>query len=219
MQARAARADALVNPALDPVSGQPEFKHTPVRLRPFRAAWYGFVLSRRRLELPEPDYCVAVRGDGHWRQEIAGTGQMDDWAAWARWFLGADGDWLDFADPAHGRYRGARLIDGRLDACLFIAPTPDLPRSSWLAGLFGEPTLDGAARISLLAGRPPRGEADAGETICACFNVGEQRIIDAIQSAELTSVDAIGAVLQAGTNCGSCIPELNRLLAANRRAA
>ncbi len=32
--ARHARADALVNPALDPVSGQPEFKHTPVRVRP-----------------------------------------------------------------------------------------------------------------------------------------------------------------------------------------
>jgi assimilatory nitrate reductase catalytic subunit len=217
MLARDARVGALVNPALDPISGQPEFKHTPVRVRPWRAAWHGFVLSRRRLDLPEPDYCVAIRGDGHWRQEIAGAGRIDDWAAWARWFLGADGDWLDFADPAHGRYRGARLSDGRLDACLFVSPTPDLPRSSWLATLFQADALDAADRISLLAGRPPRGQPDAGETVCACFNVGEQRIIEAIRSAGVISVEAIGALLQAGTNCGSCIPELGRLLAANRR--
>lgn len=38
-QSRRARADAVVNPALDPVSGQPEFKHTPVRLDAFRAGF------------------------------------------------------------------------------------------------------------------------------------------------------------------------------------
>ncbi|WP_295883366.1 nitrate reductase [uncultured Thiohalocapsa sp.] len=217
--ARLARADALVNPALDPMSGQPELKHTPVRVRPFRAAWYGFVLSRARVTLDEPDYCVAVRAEHHWRCEIAGAEPVDDWAAWARWYLGDDGDWLDFGDATHGRYRGARLLDGRLQACLFVAPTPDLPRSGWLAGLFGQQQLDAAARISLLAGRPPRGQTDAGETVCACFNVGMNTIVDAIQSARLTSAEAIGTALQAGTNCGSCIPELNKLLAANRRAA
>jgi assimilatory nitrate reductase catalytic subunit len=217
--ARHGRADALVNPALDPVSGQPEFKHTPVRARPFRAAWYGFVLSRRRIELDAADYQVAVRCDGYWRLEIAGLTKVDDWAAWARWYLGPEGDWIDFGDPALGRYRGARLMDGRLDACIFVSPTPDLPRSGWLGGLFQQERLDGAARTSLLAGRPPHGQADAGETVCACFSVGLNTIVEAIRNADLTSVEAIGAALQAGTNCGSCLPELNRILAANRRAA
>ncbi len=216
--ARVARADALVNPALDPVSGQPEFKHTPVRVRPFRAAWYGFALSRERIDPAKPEWCVAVRGDGHWRHEIAGTEPMPDWADWARGHLGADGDWLDFADRTHGRYRGARISNGRLAACLFISPAPDLPRSSWLAELFQHPKLDAAARTSLLAGRPPRGRADAGETVCACFNVGLNTIVTAIRDAELTSAGAIGAALQAGTNCGSCIPELNRILAAESQA-
>jgi assimilatory nitrate reductase catalytic subunit len=95
----------------------------------------------------------------------------------------------------------------------------DLPRSSWLTGLFDEPQLDAAERASLLSGRPPRGQKDDGETVCACFNVGRNRIVEAIASDNLTSVEAIGAALQAGTNCGSCIPELDRLLAANRKAA
>ncbi|MDB5729063.1 MAG: nasA, partial [Noviherbaspirillum sp.] len=37
-----ARVGALVNPAVDPVSGEPEFKHTPVRVDEFRVEWHGF---------------------------------------------------------------------------------------------------------------------------------------------------------------------------------
>jgi assimilatory nitrate reductase catalytic subunit len=217
--ARSARTDALVNPRLDPVSGQPEFKHTPVHVRLFRANWYGFILSRRRLELSEADYSVSVRANGHWRHEMAGTHPVEDWPSWARRTLGDDGDWLEFGDPAHGRYRGARLAKSRLESCLFIATTPALPRSDWLSNLFAQEQLDSAERTSLLAGRPPRGHQDAGETICACFNVGQNTIIDAIRSCDLSNIEAIGAALQAGTNCGSCIPELNRLLATCRPAA
>jgi len=49
-------------------------------------------------------------------------------------------------------------------------------------------------------------------TICSCFNVGINTIRDAIARGNLTDVDAIGAALQAGTNCGSCRPELRSLL-------
>jgi assimilatory nitrate reductase catalytic subunit len=152
MLARRARADALVNPVTDPVSGQPEFKHTPVQVSLFRAAWYGIVLSRERLLIPDgmtqdatgtqPDYCVAIREQGFWRTEIAGREPIADWADRARDLFGADGEWLDFADVAHGRYRGARILDGRLAACLFIAPTPNLPSSRWLGELFGAAQLD-----------------------------------------------------------------------------
>ena len=44
--AAGARINATVNPHVDPVSGQPELKHTPVALSPFVADWHGFVLSR-----------------------------------------------------------------------------------------------------------------------------------------------------------------------------
>src|SRR5690606_4660087 len=41
------RVGAVVNAVVDPVSGQPETKHTPVRIFPFAGRWYGFLLSRR----------------------------------------------------------------------------------------------------------------------------------------------------------------------------
>ena len=70
------------------------------------------------------------------------------------------------------------------------------------------PAPNGAA---LLAGRPV-GAADEGPTVCACFQVGRNRIASVVakgpprppRSAWLT---------RAGTNCGSCLPELKRLLA------
>ena len=70
--ARSARVDALVAAITDPISGQPELKHTPVHVAPYRPVWQGFVLSRERLALPEASYCACTQGAGYWRHEIAG---------------------------------------------------------------------------------------------------------------------------------------------------
>jgi assimilatory nitrate reductase catalytic subunit len=48
--------------------------------------------------------------------------------------------------------------------------------------------------------------------VCACFQVSAERIQAVIASGEATSVEAIGALLKAGTNCGSCLPELKGFL-------
>ena len=54
--------------------------------------------------------------------------------------------------------------------------------------------------------------ASTGPVVCACFGVGRATICDAIASGAVTPA-AIGAKLKAGTNCGSCIPEMKRLIA------
>ncbi|WP_163414060.1 (2Fe-2S)-binding protein, partial [Escherichia coli] len=51
--------------------------------------------------------------------------------------------------------------------------------------------------------------------VCACFGVGRTTICDAINSGARSPSD-IGAKLKAGTNCGSCIPELKRLIASSQ---
>ena len=214
--ARSARADALVNPAVDPISGQPESKHTPVRIMPFAAAWHAFVLAREPIAAPAGDWCVRIASLDHYRYELAGAMPIPDLAAWARALLGAAqdrcGEWLAFADPAGGRYRGALLVNGRLSGCVFVAPGPALPGRAWLGGLFAQETLDPATRVAVLAGKPARGGRDAGETVCACFNVGLNTIRAAIREGGALSVEAIGTALRAGTNCGSCLPELARIL-------
>ena len=212
------RIDAVVNPATDPFSGQPESKHTPVRVIPYKPVWHGFVLSRDPLPLPEDlDYVVRVRGDGLWRYEIASETPVTDWSAWAHELLHeppGEG-WIEFEDRSLGRYRGAAMHDGRLVACAFVSPGHELPPRDWLAGLFERPELAAPERASLLAGRPGKGQPDVGRIVCACFRVGVNTLLSAIRERKLTTPEAIGAALRAGTNCGSCVPEIRKLIADN----
>jgi len=208
------RVNALTNAALDPVSGQPEFKHTPVRVDPLVTAWEGFVLSRGELTATGTSYLVRVAGEGCIRYEIAGAQLPGDSSGFARQLLGAHGEWLEYEDRAAGRFSAARLLDGVLDACIFLQRAGTLPERNWLSSLFAAGRLAPAERGSLLSGRPPRGVADQGRIVCACFSVGLNTLTAAIETQGLTSVEAIGAALRAGSNCGSCIPELRGLLGA-----
>jgi len=69
----------------------------------------------------------------------------------------------------------------------------------------------------VLSGKTTAGPADPGPLICACFGVGPNVIRDCIASGVAASVeDDIGAALRAGTNCGSCLPELKRVVQRER---
>ena len=97
--------------------------------------------------------------------------------------------------------------EGRLSAALFVAREPAaLSRSHVIAALGQE------SRGDILAGRPGADKPDGGATVCACLGVGVNTIRHAIAAQGLTTVEAIGKALGAGTNCGSCRPELKALL-------
>jgi assimilatory nitrate reductase catalytic subunit len=66
--------------------------------------------------------------------------------------------------------------------------------------------------MALLTGRPPVGVPDVGTIVCACFNVGEKTIQAAIKEKNLKTHQEVGICLKAGTNCGSCVPEIKALL-------
>jgi len=213
--ASSAVADMLINPDRDPYSGQPEFKHTPVAIKVVEKAWYGFVLSRRQLDLSTQDYWNLNKGHKLWRYEIAGNETPDNWAENSRALLCAhdkDVSWMEYYDQSVQRYRAARLVGDQLESCIFIGPDQHLPNRDWLMALFDKTGLNDKEKAFLLSGRPSELADDAGSSVCACFGVGRNVILKAIEDNKLDSVDAIGKTLQAGTNCGSCIPELRALL-------
>jgi assimilatory nitrate reductase catalytic subunit len=213
-----ARVDAVVNPVVDPISGQPEMKQTPVRVQPYQAAWHGFLLSRRKLDIKGASYWARATGDGFYRYEFAGDQAAEHWPSWARSILCAsdnDVNWVEYCDARRHQYRGVRMVGNRVESCIFIAPSHELPSRSWLAGLFAKETLVEDERKGLLLGKPPTGQADVGRIVCACFSVGINTITTAIRDQHLTSAEAIGKLLKAGTNCGSCVPELKTLLASH----
>ncbi len=210
------RVGALVNPAVDPWSGQPESKHTPANVRPYQPKWYGFLLSQRELDISGMDYLVKIRGQKFHRYELAGEATIESLPQWARSLLcdqrKEQTSWVEYKDVKHFKYRAARLVNNQLESCIFISPKLDLPARGWLAELFSQESFDDSEREALLTGKPPAGQQDKGRIVCACFGVGENLIRDGIKTKKLGSVAAIGQALNAGTNCGSCIPELERML-------
>jgi assimilatory nitrate reductase catalytic subunit len=209
-----ARVGALVGPGVDPISGEPEFKNTPARVEPFVVNWYGFALTRGSLSRAGLSWWACAEGGQHRRYEIAGRSVPHNWPAWARSLVRADSpvDWIDYEDANAGSYRAAYFREDRLEACLFVAPQPLLLSRSWLVSLFDKPRLLASERAQVLAGKPRNPCLDTGVTVCACFGIGRNAIEAAIANG-CYDLASIGNRLKAGTNCGSCVPELRRLIA------
>ncbi|HZK92196.1 MAG TPA: molybdopterin-dependent oxidoreductase [Stellaceae bacterium] len=209
----------LVGAATDPISGQPESKATPVRVAPVAAQWSGLLLRRSETMPSGAYYWARVPLDQGHAVTLRGWEALPGGQHGETWVLALldsakAAETVAYADPRRGIYRYASLVGDRLDACLFLTPEPDdLPARDDLASLLGS-EISAAARIGLLAGTGGGGSAvgDGGPTVCACFAVNLQTLHKTITERRLTSVAEIGAALRAGTNCGSCIPELRAML-------
>ncbi|WP_424986447.1 molybdopterin-dependent oxidoreductase [Microbulbifer sp. S227A] len=205
--APSARIDALLPGVTDPVSGQPETKAGVVNVSRFNAAWYGFAVARQPIRARAEYWALATTQAGY-RAELAGAAPATDWEAHAREMFGlTDSNASSIIDATRGTARIAFEDQGQLLAALFVSPAPVAVMRDYLAGLPGQ------AAGNVLVGRTPADVPDPGPMLCACFGVGVNTIVDAIETGGLLSVEAVGQALQAGTNCGSCRPEIAELLA------
>lgn len=213
-----ARVGTLIPARADPFSGQPETKTTPVNLSPYRPKWFGLLLSREPHEgAVGAPYWVKARGTACWRYRLAGESTPAQGRQRFRQLFGRPKrEWLEYFDEAAQVYRAASVLDDRLEAYLYLGAEHALPEYQWVEQLFLQHPLTAADRMALLSGRPPGESRDMGKTVCACHGVTESVILEAIQERGIDSVEAIGAHLKAGTQCGSCIPELKRLLSTMR---
>jgi assimilatory nitrate reductase catalytic subunit len=144
-----------------------------------------------------------------------------DWKVLARQWLAvpdsAEVDWIEYSDPARGLYRGAWIVDEKLHACVYVDGRPTLPDRGWLANLFGTNKLTAPLRASLLAARALEG-ADQGALVCSCFGVGRNAIAAcAKQLGAAATAAELGKRLKCGTNCGSCVPEIQAIIGESRR--
>jgi assimilatory nitrate reductase catalytic subunit len=214
------RIGALVQPACDPLSGQPELKATPATLAPLEFAAHGFLLRRSTLTMLDGVWWARSAIEGGVGYRLAANSSYTCWPELARSLLGDGGTTIELSDEAQGRYRAAIISEGRLEACLFLARDPGaLPGWEWLKQQLAAPSLADSSRRALLAGRGADASADNGPVVCACFAVGRNQICRAVTEKAATTPDAIGRELRAGTNCGSCVPELRRIIAEAQKAA
>ncbi len=211
--AAAARVGALVTPIIDPFSGQPEAKATPAAIAPVSYALRGFALSRGALTLPAESWWAKVAVRGGAAALFASNAPVAEWRAQAAALFGGGVELAEYLDEPRQSYRAAAFEDGRLIGCLFVGPADAAPQWDAVKALFETEALPAPQRRAVLSGRSTDGLADPGPTVCACFGVGLHTIRDAIDSGAAVSVEAIGKSLRAGTNCGSCLPELRKIVA------
>jgi assimilatory nitrate reductase catalytic subunit len=216
--------DRLVHGLTDPVSGQPDLKGTPVRVTAVTEAWRGGLV---RTDGGTP----GLSASAWWSKTQVSAGFAFELAGWMpleqeiqaetalRRLLRipADAELVTFSDARKATYRYAGFQKGRLAACVFFAPPgADLTGLEQAKTLLGK-DVSPSERLALLAGVSPQGAQRAGRNVCACFSVTEDRILEAIAGG-LTTPAQIGAALKAGTNCGSCVPEIKKLIGAQARA-
>jgi assimilatory nitrate reductase catalytic subunit len=208
--ATGARVGSLVAPHTDPFSGQPENKATPASITPYEYVFRGFALSRQPLELPAHAWSVRVAVNGGHGYLFADNADLSGWQSWFKSF--ARDDVAEYVDFGGGVYRAASFGGDRIETCFFVGPAQDAGDWNVVKDLFAADTLGNEQRRMLLSGKSADGLANAGPIVCACFGVGSNTICDAIAAGAHSAAD-IGVKLKAGTNCGSCIPELKRLIA------
>ena len=209
----AGRIGALVQPRTDPFSGQPDAKATPARIGAVPVSHYGFVLSRRPVPMTGLGYWARARMPAGYATLIALDAPPEGWSAWSQ-------------TPAAGRraphLRGRALASSTAPPCCAMGASrrcSTLPPSPM-------PAVDGMAQDLLRpAGisrrRPP---IAAGGASGRAARTRDRSSAPASRSGASASrprlppaqarVAEIGVATRAGTNCGSCVPELKRLVGA-----
>ncbi|THD49123.1 MAG: nitrate reductase [Bradyrhizobium sp.] len=214
--------DKLVHAVTDPISGQPDLKGTRVRVAAVKEVWRGvlFRLASGGPEVGEAVWWSKAQLKNGFAFELAGwtalEGEIRSEALLRRLLkIPAEAELASFSDPRRAVFRYAGFVQARLAACVFFGPAgAELAGAEQAKAMLGKEVAAGE-RIALLSGVSLGGAQAPSRTVCSCFSVSEATIRAVIIDKGLSSVAEIGATLKAGTNCGSCVPELKKILASS----
>src|SRR5277367_2087989 len=167
--ASSGRVGALVAPFTDPYSGQPDSKVTPASITAYEYVFRGFLLSRKKIDLPQSAWWARAAITGGYAYLFADNADLARWPNWLRTFSGDD--LAEYRDFGGGVYRAASFSGDRIEACLFVGPAHDAGDWDVVKQLFAAETLSDDERRMLLSGRSSEGVVSAGPVVCACFGV------------------------------------------------
>ena len=206
-----ALANVTASHAHDPVSGQPALKSAQVALKPYQAAWYGFGISVGEVS-SKIDYFASRPVKSGNAFECADKTLPMNWAE----FVAGVYPQVEITSSVHGsnpaQYRCLALKDGQLAFAFFASDKPFSASREWLQQQLG----CSVNPFEILAGRPLTPGEDKGPILCACMNVGRNQISRFIDKNQHASLQAVCDATSAGTGCGSCRMEVQRMIHENR---
>ena len=204
------RVGALINPSADQISGQPELKATPVRVTRRVFANEGGLVARRPIRPPNSCWWAAISLNSGVGYRMASDFTVAETAAWFNASF-KNCEITELLDEEKEIYRAAAIKQGRVEAALFLGPSSAAPVWESLPILLTIDASDPTRRRFLLSLKNVEAMRDKGPLVCACFGVCKGSIEHAIENGAQTPA-AIGAAIKAGTNCGSCVPEIRKMI-------
>ena len=232
-----AGVNALTTSASCPRSKQPELKHAAVKVLKAELPWSLWAMAwldedqvwparaAAQALLQEFPFAACVPF-GRERQGLllraAGhEAATDELLARVERLMGLEGAAvLRYVDARRGQRRAMKLglagAQRRLDGFLLAG---DTRAQTWLRPLLLQqlPAQAYGRRLLLAAAQPPLPVAAPSRQVCACRDVGDdaiKRFAAGCAGSDGDRLAALQSALKCGTQCGSCVPELKRLIAA-----
>ncbi|MFC7408186.1 molybdopterin-dependent oxidoreductase [Hydrogenophaga atypica] len=232
-----AGVNALTTSAYCPSSKQPELKHAAVKVLKAELSWTLLAmawlpddqalstLTELRRLMPSFEFAscvpfgrertgVLLRAAAHDAPDTALIEQIEQ-------LLGlATPDTLRYHDRRLGQRRNVRLVrNGESTTVQGFVLAGDSRAEAWIRPVLQEELpAGGYGRLLLMPGaKAPVAVVSKGRQVCTCFNVNEPAITTQLQGSagnEEQRLSSLQSALKCGTNCGSCMPELRRLVRA-----
>jgi assimilatory nitrate reductase catalytic subunit len=224
--------NALMPPAFDKASKQPELKHTAIRIEKLSLPWRMTVMrSIQNLDMLEKVRGLLANFDYatcglFGRQNEHHVGMLILRAAHTQ---APDSELIEQIDQILAMTNDMPLLnyqDAKRGISKRILVTNDSGKpevtgvrlvgetlaTDWLKEVMTSGEFTAELRRWALAplSNPPAGQRSRGKIICNCLDVAENDIIETIQlGADLITLQN---KLKCSTECGSCVPELKRLV-------
>ena len=220
--------NVLTIDAIDPISKQPELKNAAIEVEKVELPWKLYALVegdvQKHFEALRP-LCEAfefaslglagrdrpaliVRAAASEAPPAELLAQIDELLDLH------EGPVMSYDDPRRSVGKRVRIEHGRIVALRLAGETV---ARDWLRGLWQDGKADAELRRWLLAplsAPPGAGNAHKARMVCSCMNVSEEAILKGIEAG--MDVDALKENLKCGTSCGSCVPEIRRLVSQHR---
>jgi len=239
---RTTGVNALTSPAFCPSSKQPELKHAAVKILKAELPWRLLALAwlpsdqvlRAQAELQALMGAFAFATAVPFGRERSGVlfraaayeSVPDELLLQIETVLGLDrAGVLHYVDKRRGQRRSMKLAphgsDARLEGFLLAG---DTSAEAWVKPLLQDGLAAQAYGRALLqpGAKAPIATVARGRQVCSCFDVGEARIVETLAACTGTpdaQLAQLQGQLKCGTNCGSCIPELKRIVRLRQHAA
>jgi assimilatory nitrate reductase catalytic subunit len=225
---RGGGVNALTVPVVDPLSKQPELKHAAVEVEklalPHRVvAMHAFPAAAAAQALRDSlqpllesfDYATLTLSGresavvilrGYHAEPIADAvlDKLDQLLE-----LGDATRTMRYIDAGRRVEKAARIENGMVQSVCLAGETA---AQEWLKNMMVQGASAAAMRAWILApvASPPRGSFSRGAIVCNCCDVSAADINTALAAG--ATLARLQSDLKCGTECGSCLPELRRLV-------